>query len=63
MRFLLLSFILVILTASCSQRTKEAVYNMTHERERQEYLQQGRSDCPRTDHFDNYNKQRDEVIK
>ena len=61
MRIILLS--LIMLTVSCSQRTKETVYNMIHERERQECLQQGRRDCPRTESFEKYNKQRDEVIK
>ena len=63
MKFFLISFILVMLTVSCSDKTKETVYNMMHERERQECLKQGRSDCPRVEHFDKYNNQRDEVIK
>lgn len=48
-----------MLTA-CSQ---QAVYTMLHERERQECLKQGRSDCPRTDNYDKYKKQREEVIQ
>lgn len=56
--FLLSAF--VILTASCS---KQAVYDMMHERERQECLKQGRGDCPRGDSYDKYKSQRDEVIQ
>ena len=63
MSVFILSFILVMLTVSCSHKPKEAVYNMLHEKERQECLKQGRSDCPRAERFDKYNKQRDEVIK
>lgn len=51
-----------MLTASCSHQTKEAVYNMMHERERQECLKQGREDCPRGKNYQQYKKQRDEVI-
>jgi len=59
MKVLLLSLVLVMLTA-CSQ---QAVYTMIHERERQECLKQGRSDCPRTDNYEKYKKQREEVIQ
>lgn len=36
---------------------------MLHERERQECLQQGRSDCPDAESYDKYKKQREEIIK
>ena len=58
MKIFLLSLVLVMLTA-CSQ---QAVYTMIHERERQECLKQGRSDCPRTENYEQYKKQREEVI-
>ena len=58
MKVFLLSIILVMLSA-CSQ---QAVYNMLHERERQECLQQGRSDCPSAESYDKYKQKRDEVI-
>lgn len=63
MKTLLLGFSLIMLTASCSNRSKEAVYTMIHERERQECLKQGRSDCPRTENYEQYKKQREEVIQ
>lgn len=63
MRIFILSFILVMLTVSCSYKTKEAVYNMMHERERQECLKQGRSDCPRIEPYDKYKQQREEIIQ
>lgn len=44
MKTFLFSFVLIILTSSCSNR---AVYDAIHERERQECLKQGRTDCPR----------------
>ena len=59
MKIILLSSIFVILTA-CSQ---QAVYNMLHERERQECLKQGRSDCPKTDSYNEYKQQREESIR
>lgn len=52
-----------MLTASCSNQAKEAVYNMMHERERQQCLQQGKSDCPRTESYNKYKKERDEVMQ
>ena len=58
MKVLLLSLIFVILTA-CSQ---QAVYNMLHERERQECLKQGRSDCPKTESDKEYKQQREESV-
>lgn len=63
MKVFLISFVLIMLTASCSHQAKEAVYNMMHERERQECLQQGKSDCPRTDSYKKYKKDRDEVMQ
>ena len=62
MKIFLISFALVMLTASCSHQTKEAVYNMMHERERQDCLKQGREDCPRGESYQQYKKQRDEVF-
>ena len=62
MKFFLSSIVVVILTTSCSNRTKHAVYDMMHERERQECLKQGRSDCPRTERYDEYKQKRDELI-
>ena len=63
MKIILFSLVLVLLTVSCSQRTKEAVYNMMHERERQECLKQGRNDCPRQENDNKYKQQRDEVLQ
>ena len=55
--------VLLVLTTSCSDRAKHAVYDMIHERERQLCIEQGRSDCPRTDNYEKYKKQREEVIQ
>lgn len=63
MKVFLISFVLIMLTASCSNQANEAVYNMMHERERQQCLQQGKSDCPRTDSYKKYKKDRDEVMQ
>ena len=59
MKIFLLSVVVVLLTA-CS---KQLVYDTIHERERQECLKQGRSDCPRAESYDKYKNQREEVIK
>ena len=63
MKIFLVSFVLIMSTASCSNQANEAVYNMMHERERQECLEQATSDCPRTDSYQKYKKERDEVIQ
>ena len=63
MKIFLLSIALVVLTASCSSRAKHAVYDMMHEKERQDCLQQGRTDCPRAESYNKYKQQRDEEIK
>ena len=63
MNIFLLSIALVMLTASCSNRGKKAVYDMMHERERQLCLEQGRSDCQRAERYEKYKRQRDEVIQ
>lgn len=60
MKTFLFSFVLIILTSSCSNR---AVYDAIHERERQECLKQGRTDCPRGESYDKYKSQRDEEIQ
>ena len=59
MKIFLFIFVLVTL-AGCS---KQLVYDAIHERERQECLKQGRSDCPRADSYDKYKSQREEVIQ
>ena len=59
MKILSLSFIAILLIA-CSQ---QAVYDMLHEKERQDCLKQGRSDCHRAESYDKYNQKRDEVMK
>ena len=51
-----------MLTASCSNQAKEAVYNMMHERERQLCIEQGRTDCPHGESYNQYKQNRDEVI-
>lgn len=48
-----------MLTA-CSQ---QSVYDMLHEKQRQDCLKQGRSDCHRAESYDKYNQKRDEVMK
>lgn len=63
MKVFLLSLALLLSTAACSDRSKHAVYDMIHERERQECLKQGRTDCPRGDSYNKYKSQRDEVIQ
>ena len=35
---------------------------MIHERERQQCLQQGQSDCPKAESYNKYKQQRDEVV-
>ncbi|MDH5395443.1 MAG: hypothetical protein OEW97_04165 [Gammaproteobacteria bacterium] len=63
MKIFLVSFILVMATASCSHRAKHAVYDMLHEKERQDCLQQGLSDCPHAERYDKYKQKRDELIR
>ena len=59
MKIFLLSVVVVLLTA-CS---KQLVYDTIHERERQECLKQGRSDCPRAESYNKYKQKRDEEIQ
>lgn len=59
MKLILLSLAFIILTA-CSQ---QAVYNMINERERQLCIEQGRSDCSSTESYNEYEKNRNEVVK
>ena len=63
MKTLLSIITFLILTTACSDRSKHAAYDMIHERERQECLKQGRTDCPRGDSYDKYKSQREEVIQ
>ncbi|GMR16463.1 MAG: hypothetical protein BMS9Abin31_0799 [Gammaproteobacteria bacterium] len=56
----LLPIITFLILTACSQ---QAVYDMIHERERQECLKKGHADCPRTGDYDKYKRQRDEVIQ
>ena len=35
---------------------------MIHERERQQCLQQGKSDCPKAESYNKYKQQRDEIV-
>ena len=58
MKFLILSLAIIMLTA-CSNR---AVYDMLHEKARQDCLKQGRSDCHRDESYDKYKQKRDEVM-
>lgn len=62
MKIFFVIFILGMSTASCSNRAKHAVYDMLHEKQRQECLMQGRQDCPRTENYDDYSRQRQEVM-
>jgi hypothetical protein len=61
MKFFLSALLLIMLTA-CSERGNQAVYDMLHERERQECLKLGRSDCYKGESYNKYKQQRDEVI-
>ena len=63
MKLFLSGFVLVMLTVSCSKRANQVVYDMIHERERQECLKQGRDDCIRVESYDKYKKQREEEMK
>lgn len=63
MKTLLISFTLLMLTTSCSDRSTHAFYDMLHEKERQECLKQGRKDCPRAQSYDKYKAQREEAIE
>jgi len=58
MKFFLLSLVFMML-AACNTKT---VYSMIHERERQECLKQGRSDCQRVESYDKYKEKREEII-
>ena len=62
MKIFLLSALIILIT-SCSNRTKHAVYDMLHEKERQECLKQGRTDCPHAESYDKYKQKRDEIMK
>lgn len=63
MKPLLFSFVLILLTTACSDRSKHVVYDMLHEKNRQDCLKEGRSDCPPREGYGDYKKQRDEVVK
>lgn len=62
MKSFLSALLLLMLTASCSDRGNRVVYDMIHERERQECLKSGRSDCYKGESYNKYKQQRDEVI-
>lgn len=62
MKIFLWSVVLGILTTACSNRSQHAVYDMLHERERQECLKLGQRDCTRTESYEQYKKQREEVL-
>lgn len=59
MKIFLLSSILMVFATACS---KESVYNTMHEYERQQCLKLGHKECPRTENYEKYKKQRDEII-
>lgn len=63
MKTFIFLMMLATLTVSCSNQTKHAVYDMMHEKQRQDCLKQGRSDCQRAESYEKYKKKRDEVIK
>lgn len=63
MKIFLFSLALATLTVSCSNRSKHAVYDMMHEKQRQDCLKQGRSDCPGAERYDKYKQKRDEELK
>lgn len=63
MKTFFLTVILVFLTASCSNRTTQAIYDTVTEIKRQDCLKDGHSDCPRRESYDEYNNKREEVIK
>jgi len=63
MKIFFFSLVLVLLTTSCSSRTKQALYDTINAKNRQDCLNQGRSDCPRADEYNEYEKQRKEVMQ
>ena len=63
MKTFLFSVVLCIVTTACSHRAQHAAYDIIHERERQECLKLGQRDCPRTENYEQYKKQRDEVLQ
>lgn len=64
MKIVLTSIILVLLTASCSSnQAKEAVYNMMHDKQRQDCLQQRNKECPRSESYNDYKQKRDVVLE
>lgn len=56
----LLSIIIFLILTACSN---QAVYKMIHEKERQECLKQGRTDCPQAESYDKYKQKREEVMQ
>ena len=62
MRLFLMCLGVMLLIPACSDRGTQAVYDLIHERERQQCLQQGRSDCPRAENYNKYKQQRDEIL-
>ena len=63
MKIFLFGVVLTIVTSACSNRAQHAAYDMLHERERQECLKQGQRDCPRTENYEQYKKQRKEALQ
>ena len=59
---LTLHITLIILLSACSDRARHAAYDMLHEKQRQDCLQQGRTDCPSDESYDKYKQKRDEVM-
>ena len=57
---LLITFTLFL--SACSDRAKHAAYDMLHEKQRQDCLKQGHTDCPGAESYDKYKQKRDEVM-
>ena len=53
----------LLFTTACGESSKHALYDMLHERERQECLKEGQKDCPREKNYEQYKKDREEAVQ
>lgn len=63
MKYIFFSLIFVLLTTSCSNRSKQIVYDTINAKNRQDCLNEGRRDCPSAESYNKYKNNRDEVTK
>ena len=64
MKILITCFALILLTTSCSSHSAKAtLYNVLHEKQRQDCILRGQQDCPRVQKYETFKKERDRELE